>query len=236
MATLLCELPRLCHSPGRLSNRLLGGAWRRPRRLLGSARHDAHHPEHPRTQAGRLARLPGRRPGVGRRHHRLRRPHEGAARHQHRGRERSGPAAHPRHRRGADRHAFAQGARGQRAHAGEPRGAARAASRPPGWEGGLGIYDVSDPAQPREITFWKCGGAGVHRFTFDGRYAYISPEMDGYVGNIVMILDLARPGPPGGGRPLVDAGAVDRPAARRRRGRARTTAATIRSASATGST
>ena len=40
-----------------------------------------------------------------------------------------------------------------------------------------------------------CGvaGNGVHRFTFDGRYAYISPEMDGYVGNIVMILDLADP-------------------------------------------
>jgi hypothetical protein len=33
----------------------------------------------------------------------------------------------------------------------------------------------------------------VHRFTFDGRYAYISPEIEGYVGNIVMILDLADP-------------------------------------------
>ncbi len=67
---------------------------------------------------------------------------------------------------------------------------------PPGASGGLGIYDVSDPARPREITFWRCGGAGVHRFTFDGRYAYISPEMDGYVGNIVMILDLADPSRP----------------------------------------
>ena len=64
---------------------------------------------------------------------------------------------------------------------------------PAGVGGGLVIYDVSDPARPREITFWKCGGAGVHRFTFDGRYAYISPEMDGYVGNIVMILDLHDP-------------------------------------------
>ncbi len=44
--------------------------------------------------------------------------------------------------------------------------------RPAGVTGGLVIYDVSDPARPREITFWKCGGAGVHRFTFDGRYAY----------------------------------------------------------------
>jgi len=62
--------------------------------------------------------------------------------------------------------------------------------------GGLVIYDVSQPGRPREITFWKCGGAGVHRFTFDGRYAYISPEMDGYVGNIVMILDLQDPARP----------------------------------------
>src|SRR5207244_10711908 len=53
---------------------------------------------------------------------------------------------------------------------------------------GLGIYDVSTPSRPREITLWRSGGTGVHRFTFDGRYAYISPEMDGYVGNIMMIL------------------------------------------------
>jgi hypothetical protein len=63
----------------------------------------------------------------------------------------------------------------------------------PGFQGGLGIFDVSDPRAPREIGFWRSGGGGVHRFTFDGRYAYISPELDGYVGNIVMILDLEDP-------------------------------------------
>jgi hypothetical protein len=63
----------------------------------------------------------------------------------------------------------------------------------PGGAGGLLVYDVSTPAHPRELAFWRCGGLGVHRFTFDGRYAYISPELDGYVGNIVMILDLADP-------------------------------------------
>jgi hypothetical protein len=61
---------------------------------------------------------------------------------------------------------------------------------------GLGIYDVSNSSRPREITLWRSGGSGVHRFTFDGRYAYISPEMDGYVGNIVLILDLADPEKP----------------------------------------
>ena len=44
-----------------------------------------------------------------------------------------------------------------------------------GFHGGIGIFDVSNPRAPREITFWRCGGAGVHRFTFDGRYAYLSP-------------------------------------------------------------
>ena len=74
---------------------------------------------------------------------------------------------------------------------------AQPADRPaPDFQGGLGIFDVSNPQKPREITFWRCGGAGVHRFTFDGRYAYLSPEMEGYVGNIVMILDLADPGRP----------------------------------------
>jgi hypothetical protein len=59
--------------------------------------------------------------------------------------------------------------------------------------GGLLVFDVSRPSAPRQLAFWRCGGLGVHRFTFDGRYAYISPEMDGYRGNIVMILDLADP-------------------------------------------
>lgn len=62
--------------------------------------------------------------------------------------------------------------------------------------GGLGIYDVSDPSKPKLITFWACKGHGVHRFTFDGRYAYISPTMEGYTTNIVVILDLKDPAKP----------------------------------------
>ena len=61
---------------------------------------------------------------------------------------------------------------------------------------GLRIFDIANPREPRELCRWRCSGMGVHRFTFDGRYAYISPEVDGYVGNIVMILDLADPANP----------------------------------------
>jgi hypothetical protein len=67
------------------------------------------------------------------------------------------------------------------------------ASGPAEFGGGLAIYDVSRPAEPRLVSKWLTGGKGVHRYDFDGRYAYISPTVDGYVGNIVMILDLADP-------------------------------------------
>lgn len=61
---------------------------------------------------------------------------------------------------------------------------------------GVGIYDVSDAAKPRHITDWETTGKGVHRFDFDGRYAYLSSTMEGFVGNIVVILDLADPEKP----------------------------------------
>ncbi|HTP97285.1 MAG TPA: hypothetical protein VMK05_15640 [Burkholderiales bacterium] len=67
---------------------------------------------------------------------------------------------------------------------------------PKEFKGGLGIYDIADPAKPRLILNWETAGKGVHRFDFDGRYAYISPTAEGYLGNIVMILDLADPARP----------------------------------------
>lgn len=65
-----------------------------------------------------------------------------------------------------------------------------------GFGGGLAIYDVARPSAPKLITKWMTVGGGVHRFDFDGRYAYVSPTVEGYVGNIVMILDLANPAKP----------------------------------------
>jgi hypothetical protein len=66
----------------------------------------------------------------------------------------------------------------------------------PEFGGGLAIYDVSRPAEPKPITKWITGGKGVHRYDFDGRYAYISPTAKGYIGNITMILDLKDPAKP----------------------------------------
>lgn len=72
----------------------------------------------------------------------------------------------------------------------------RAGKANPEFGGGLGIYDVSQPSAPKLITKWKTAGGGVHRYSFDGRYAYISPTVEGYIGNIMMILDLADPARP----------------------------------------
>src|SRR6266481_8448663 len=68
-----------------------------------------------------------------------------------------------------------------------------AAERNPYAQGGFRIYDVSDRTKPKLITFQKTGGIGVHRFDMDERYAYISTEMAGYVGNILVIYDLGDP-------------------------------------------
>ncbi|MGE5818245.1 MAG: LVIVD repeat-containing protein, partial [Deltaproteobacteria bacterium] len=45
-------------------------------------------------------------------------------------------------------------------------------------QAGLKVFDISDRSKPREIGFFKTPGKGVHRFPFDGRYAYISPTME----------------------------------------------------------
>ena len=74
--------------------------------------------------------------------------------------------------------------------------AVEAAQKNPYERGGFKIYDVSDRAKPKLITFQKTHGIGVHRFDMDARYAYISTEMEGYVGNILVIYDLAKPDAP----------------------------------------
>ena len=62
--------------------------------------------------------------------------------------------------------------------------------------GGFKVYDVSNPSRPKLIAFKRTFGRGVHRFDMDERYAYISTEMEGYVGNILVIYDLADPSRP----------------------------------------
>src|SRR5258708_27969326 len=62
--------------------------------------------------------------------------------------------------------------------------------------GGFKLYDVRDRTRPKLITHVKTWGRGVHRFDMDERYAYISTEMQGYVGNILVVYDLRDPAKP----------------------------------------
>ncbi|MFZ3250010.1 MAG: hypothetical protein WA214_14070, partial [Pseudolabrys sp.] len=64
----------------------------------------------------------------------------------------------------------------------------------PNFKGGLEVFDVSNPSKPTRITTWA--SRGMHRFTFDGRYVYGSPELDGYLGNVVSIIDFQNPAKP----------------------------------------
>jgi hypothetical protein len=74
--------------------------------------------------------------------------------------------------------------------------AAEAFEQRPYEQGGFKIYDVSDRAKPKLITHHKTHGRGVHRFDMDADYAYISTEMPGYVGNILVIYDIRNPARP----------------------------------------
>ena len=69
-------------------------------------------------------------------------------------------------------------------------------SAPPYAEGGFRVWDISDRTRPRLLTHHLTGGIGVHRFDLDARYAYISTEVEGYVGNILVIYDMADPARP----------------------------------------
>ena len=60
-------------------------------------------------------------------------------------------------------------------------------------DGGFKLYDISDPTAPRLLAFHNTGGVGVHRFDCDEDYAYISTEMAGYHGNIMVIYDIRDP-------------------------------------------
>ncbi len=70
------------------------------------------------------------------------------------------------------------------------------AEKKPYDRGGFKIYDVSDPSRPRLLHYEKTGGKGVHRFDMDERYAYISTEMKGYQGNILVNYDISDPTSP----------------------------------------
>jgi len=74
--------------------------------------------------------------------------------------------------------------------------AVEAAEKQPYQLGGFRVYDISDRSKPKQITHYKTHGIGVHRFDMDADYAYISTEMPGYIGNILVTYDIRSPAKP----------------------------------------
>ena len=77
---------------------------------------------------------------------------------------------------------------------GETSGIGKAANPARNWTAGMSIYDIKDPANPRQIGFLPVEGGGLHRIWYTGgRYAYASALLDGYSDCIMMIIDLNDP-------------------------------------------
>ena len=59
---------------------------------------------------------------------------------------------------------------------------------------GLRAFDISSPANPREISFLPLPGYGAHRIWWiGGRYAYVSVHFEGYIDHTLAVIDVADP-------------------------------------------
>ncbi len=62
---------------------------------------------------------------------------------------------------------------------------------------GLRIYDISKPAEPREIAFLDMPGIGINRLWYSGgRYAYVAAHLDGFTDHILVVVDVQDPAKP----------------------------------------
>ena len=62
------------------------------------------------------------------------------------------------------------------------------------FEAGLRIFDISQPAAPRQIAFLAVEGLGLHRIWYvGGRYAYASAHIEGFTDHILAVIDVADP-------------------------------------------
>ncbi len=80
---------------------------------------------------------------------------------------------------------------------GEKVGTAAAASTTRDWTAGLAVYDIANPAAPRQIGFMPVEGGGIHRIWYvGGRWAYVSALLDGFTDYIFMTIDMSDPAHP----------------------------------------
>lgn len=62
---------------------------------------------------------------------------------------------------------------------------------------GLLIFDIKNPAEPKQIGLLKIPGIGLNRLWWTGgKYAYLSAHMDGFSDHILVIADISDPARP----------------------------------------
>lgn len=65
------------------------------------------------------------------------------------------------------------------------------------WTAGMTVYDIANPAEPRQIGFMPVDGGGIHRVWYvGGRWAYASVLLDGFTDYIFMTIDMTDPTSP----------------------------------------
>ena len=90
----------------------------------------------------------------------------------------------------ADERAYYSGALGKTVGTAE-------AKRVRDWSAGLAVYDIAQPASPRQIGFMPVDGGGIHRLWYTGgRWAYASVLLDGFTDYIFMTIDMSDPAHP----------------------------------------
>lgn len=72
--------------------------------------------------------------------------------------------------------------------------AAATQTRERDWTAGLAVYDIANPAEPRQIGFMPVEGGGIHRIWYvGGQWAYVSVLLDGFTDYIFMTVDMSDP-------------------------------------------
>lgn len=62
------------------------------------------------------------------------------------------------------------------------------------YEDGVYVWDISDPVNPARLSQFRTTGTGTHRTGYPGgRYMHLAAGVEGYSGNIYLIVDIADP-------------------------------------------